>query len=1001
LCVDTDCIMSLIDKTYLQKFLSSVKILHTDDFISVRDIEIVIHNCSEYVYLKLFISESFEIAKFSHQAHIVDNLRTKFLMNMNILEFEEIILDISRRKLILSLCENLKIFIRVISKSKFRINRVILVERFISVSAKSMISMSIKMKNSISDRDYIFQSVTRDLNLDSIEEVMTHLINANLVAMQIINFTNKSMIISRKTRLNQLMKYEKHECYVIDATKASLTARSFWRKIATVISIQDDMKKIANNMKEKSSQDIIVYKIADTQQLLFDVIAKFSFLWDKTENFMINIFENQWMSITLKFDARIETTKIYSMKSSERKLIDKTFNKLHEQDKMHWTTKLITHETSIFVIWRMINEKKKNRVIVNIRELNKIVKSNSYSMFLQIDIIWTVAECKFIFVINATTFFYQFRVRKKDKHKLTIVFHREQKYFSIALMRFKNSFAYAQKRIDIILRNIKKFCQAFINDIIILFNILKKQIEHFSKMFQRLLEHDIKLNSCKAFLSFLSVVLLEQHVDDFELHAVKNKIVVILSWKFSVTLKALKIYLEFIEWLSDYVAWYAQKTESLQDRKTLLLKSSSSQKDHVKKVYVSKTILKNSSKKKWKTFEMIQKIFKNSRFFTHFDLIRQFLIDVNVFKEDFEAFAYHLKRENMTKSTVVESIVFLSKTLISTEKRYWSTELKIAVVVWVIKKLHHIIRASRHSIIIWTDHSVIVVIIKQTKMITSNTNKLNLRLIKADMYLFQFHLDVKHKFERNHIDSNVLPRLSSWKNEEKFIIKHENDTLNHINVYVDILVKMFSNFKTRLIVAYKFDREWSSLYFMLKILKISRKLVTRQSIINSNFVKQSNHEKIEFERRDNLIYHLNRSISKVRLCISKSLMQNIFKMTHDDVLHAEFHRAYATINETFYIRRLSHYLRQYIAYCSQCLFNQTKRHRFYDSLYSISTLKISFHTITMNFILVLSSFDWRKYDIMLTITDKFFKTKLLISDLNNWKAKNWITALWKYLQLFN
>ncbi len=137
--------MSLIDRTYLQKFLSSTKIFHTDDFISVRDINIVIHNCFEYVHLELFISKFLEIVKFTHQAHIVDNLKAKFFMSMNILEFEEIILDISRRRLILSLCENLKIFIRVISKSKFRVNRVILVERLISVSAKSVISMSIHL----------------------------------------------------------------------------------------------------------------------------------------------------------------------------------------------------------------------------------------------------------------------------------------------------------------------------------------------------------------------------------------------------------------------------------------------------------------------------------------------------------------------------------------------------------------------------------------------------------------------------------------------------------------------------------------------------------------------------------------------------------------------------------------------------------------------------------------------------------------------------------------
>jgi hypothetical protein len=38
---------------------------------------------------------------------------------------------------------------------------------------------------------------------------------------------------------------------------------------------------------------------------------------------------------------------------------------------------------------------------------------------------------------------------------------------------------------------------------------------------------------------------------------------------------------------------------------------------------------------------------------------------------------------------------------------------------------------------------------------------------------------------------------------------------------------------------------------------------------------------------------------------------------------------------------------------------------------------------------------------MLTITNKFFKKKLLISDLNNWKIKDWAITLWRYLQLCN
>jgi hypothetical protein len=145
---------------------------------------------------------------------------------------------------------------------------------------------------------------------------------------------------------------------------------------------------------------------------------------------------------------------------------------------MHWTSKLITHNASIFVVWRMINEERKDRVIVNIRELNKIVESDSYFMFLQVDIISTVVDFKFIIVVNAAAFFYQFRVRRKDRHKLTVVFHREQKYFSVTLMSFKNSSVYAQRRIDMILRDLKHCCRAFIDNITIFFDTLDEHVKH-------------------------------------------------------------------------------------------------------------------------------------------------------------------------------------------------------------------------------------------------------------------------------------------------------------------------------------------------------------------------------------------------------------------------------------------------------------------------------------------------------------------------------------------
>ncbi len=41
------------------------------------------------------------------------------------------------------------------------------------------------------------------------------------------------------------------------------------------------------------------------------------------------------MFITLKFEAKIEAAKVYSMRLRDKKFIDEIFDKLHNQKKMH------------------------------------------------------------------------------------------------------------------------------------------------------------------------------------------------------------------------------------------------------------------------------------------------------------------------------------------------------------------------------------------------------------------------------------------------------------------------------------------------------------------------------------------------------------------------------------------------------------------------------------------------------------------------------------------
>ena len=63
-----------------------------------------------------------------------------------------------------------------------------------------------------------------------------------------------------------------------------------------------------------------------------------------------------------------------------------------------------------------------------------------------------------------------------------------------------------------------------------------------------------------------------------------------------------------------------------------------------------------------------------------------------------------------------------------------------------------------------------------------------------------------------------------------------------------------------------------------------------------------------------LIFHRNRFTGLERLCIPKSLVQEVLEIAHGDG-HPGFERSFDTIARSWYIRKLSKHLREYIKHC--------------------------------------------------------------------------------------
>lgn len=189
----------------------------------------------------------------------------------------------------------------------------------------------------------------------------------------------------------------------------------------------------------------------------------------------------------------------------------------------------------------------KNRVVVDIRKLNKIIEIDNYSMSLQSDIILTVTKREYISVFDVVAFFYQWNVRVKNRSNLTIILYRDQKQFNVGKINFKKFSIYVQRQIDTILRNHKTYSKIFINDIVIYSKTLKEHVKHLHAILSLLGGFHISFNLIKFFLYYSLMQLLNQKVDAFEFTTIVEKIKIIIKLDFFKILRDFEIYFDLIE----------------------------------------------------------------------------------------------------------------------------------------------------------------------------------------------------------------------------------------------------------------------------------------------------------------------------------------------------------------------------------------------------------------------------------------------------------------------
>jgi len=136
----------------------------------------------------------------------VKNLKTKLLLDINIIGFERIVVDVNRQKLIIKSCRNLKTKLKIKSKNDIRVKRIVKIEKNLVIVVYSVLEISVVVRSKIlSNRNYFFESILFDAYF--------YIADKRIFFVYICNDRSISLYISQYAILKRLLEFEKQNCY--------------------------------------------------------------------------------------------------------------------------------------------------------------------------------------------------------------------------------------------------------------------------------------------------------------------------------------------------------------------------------------------------------------------------------------------------------------------------------------------------------------------------------------------------------------------------------------------------------------------------------------------------------------------------------------------------------------------------------------------------------------------------------------------------------------------
>ena len=260
ICFDTSCSVTLIDREFLNKVASNTEICHSES-VNVNRIagsEITY----KYTLLDLWIPgivkthsglKKRAVDWLNQKTQVINDLKAKLLMGTDILDLKQIDLLFTTDKMIIHSCSDLIVSINTATHAIQQVKRTVQIKRKMIIEFYTLIKVSICLwkLTDLLNRTLMFQSeyhsTTQQL-AERDEAIYAHIIDSNIVFIQIWNDSDKLITFRHHAHLSYITECLEKDCYMMSSEAHSLISKiltkihwSFWvwKTLMTVSLISD------------------------------------------------------------------------------------------------------------------------------------------------------------------------------------------------------------------------------------------------------------------------------------------------------------------------------------------------------------------------------------------------------------------------------------------------------------------------------------------------------------------------------------------------------------------------------------------------------------------------------------------------------------------------------------------------------------------------------------------------------------------------------------------